>query len=416
MNHKNGHKLSSLPPFSSFSTAVAATTTTTTATNDTTQRKIQPFLLTDIGEGITEVELIQWYVQPNQKIQQFDKVCEVQSDKATVEITSRYDGIVHDLNNYNVGDMIPVGQPLLFISMEDIDGGGGGNNDNYDDIRSSSGGSVNTRVANNTHPSRKSITRHQVVDNLEKKREMIAPIGITTTPSLSHSTTSNNSDNVKPRKVLATPAVRKLGKDFNLDLSLIQGNGPNGRVLKEDVLRVLGFMDGDNQNKVDAVGVNGINIEGNEHQPSSSASKNGNTSEVIPIRGYHRLMVNSMTTTLQVPHMTYSDEVEMSSLIQCRHDINQTISKNKSHPLKKLSYLPFLVKACSLALKEYPILNSSIDVNEMNIILHSRHDIGIAMDSDRGLVVPVVRGCEDLSIMDIALELNRLRDLVCYFF
>merc|ERR1712038_4385 len=121
----------------------------------------------------------------------------------------------------------------------------------------------------------------------------------------------------------------------------------------------------------------------------------------------------------------------MTSLIQCRNDLNQMIQRNsnrstnplfqdsngnsnsnssndkKKNSTIKLSFLPFMIKACSLSMKEYPILNSSIDVSTMSLTLHSRHDIGIAMDLDRGLVVPVIRNCESLSIMEIALELDR---------
>jgi 2-oxoisovalerate dehydrogenase E2 component (dihydrolipoyl transacylase) len=80
-----------------------------------------------------------------------------------------------------------------------------------------------------------------------------------------------------------------------------------------------------------------------------------------------------------------------------------------------ISYLPFAVKACSLAMKEIPILNSSIDTEEMTLTLHASHHIGVAIDSPKGLVVPVIRNCQEMSVLDIAVEMKRLRDLVCKF-
>ena len=363
LQHKHYNNPSILPSYTSlshdrkreFSSSVAAT-------HANPKRKIQPFNLTDIGEGIFEVELLKWYVEPNSEIKQFDKVCEVQSDKATVEITSRYDGIVHDLNNHNVGDMIQVGQPLMHISVER-------DSDEFDSISSEKHDHEQTQFSSLSSVKSNSINEFE-------------------------------STKAQSKKVLATPSVRKLGQDHNLVLCTIEGSGPNGRVLREDIMKVLS-----SKNKEDKI----HSISDDEEAIVwSTPIENG---KVIPIRGYHRLMVNSMTTTLQVPHMTYSDEVEMTSLIKCRHDLNNVLS-NSRKDLPKVSYLPFFIKACSLALKEYPILNSSIDVTEMNIIQHSSHDIGVAMDSERGLVVPVIRNCQSLSIMEIALELSRLRTLV----
>ncbi len=141
----------------------------------------------------------------------------------------------------------------------------------------------------------------------------------------------------------------------------------------------------------------------------------GNT--VVPIRGYHRLMVKSMTSSLQVPHMVYSDEVNVNALMEVRDSLRPLYARvggkvDDRNNEKKLTYMPFFVKAASLALLKYPVLNSTIDVENMTLTYHDEHRIGIAVDTPRGLAVPVIGRCQERSVLDIAEELNRLHSLV----
>jgi 2-oxoisovalerate dehydrogenase E2 component (dihydrolipoyl transacylase) len=116
-------------------------------------------------------------------------------------------------------------------------------------------------------------------------------------------------------------------------------------------------------------------------------------------------MVKTMTASLKIPHMCYGDEVNMNNLLECR---KTTIDGQKV----KLSILPFAIKAASIALMDYPIINSSLNEEELTLTLHSNHNIGVAMDSPRGLAVPVLKACQTLSILEIAKELERLKEAV----
>ena len=167
----------------------------------------QPFLLADIGEGIAEVELLQWFVNVGDDVKQFDKICEVQSDKATVEITSRYDGVVESLNG-DVGDMMIVGEPLMMIAVEGGVAGGAG-----------AGGGGEKKVTT------------------DEPGEMKTKLNI---PSSAGGSGGGGFKAGDGSKVLTTPAVRKMGKEHNIDLSTVEGTGPNGRILKEDILRLIG--------------------------------------------------------------------------------------------------------------------------------------------------------------------------------
>jgi len=314
--------------------------------------KSVPFLLADIGEGIAEVELLQWFVEKGEKVSQFDRVCEVQSDKATVEITSRYDGVVKSLDGV-VGDMIKVGRPLMHVLVKDC---------------------VSKKEEN-------------IMTSKHKEEARLIIPSVPTKFSISPKD--------EKRVVLTSPAVRKISKDNNIDLTTVVGTGPKGRVLKSDILSLM------NQ-----TGDILLRSSDEEKYTTPKISEKSSLSDVesIPIRGYNRLMIKSMESSLQIPHMTFSDEINITDLLKHRSQLKNTAESMNI----KLSYLPFAIKALSLALHHQPILNGILCLESMAVKLNSAHNIGVAMDTPRGLAVPVIKDCQQLSVWDIAKELHRL--------
>jgi 2-oxoisovalerate dehydrogenase E2 component (dihydrolipoyl transacylase) len=384
-----------------------------------------PFVLADIGEGIAEVELLQWFVSPGDKINQFDRVCEVQSDKASVEITSRYDGVVSLLCG-NVGDVMRVGQPLLYITLPTT---GTTNADSNNIVSSSS--SFNSSDDTALPVMQQSSTSTLPLNNVDDVQDRLSiPLvgakysigsddGYDTTVSTTTMTNSNPSS-----KVLTSPSVRKLGKENNINLSNVIGTGPDGRILKSDLLRII-----DPASTTPALPIipSLYPTTTSPTFPSSSPKSTGaatsatsaatsserkeefddDDDKVIPIRGYHRLMVKSMTLSLQVPHMIYADEININSLITARNTLRQSMLRLEGGVVK-VSYMPFFIKATSLALYKYPILNSTINVDQMTVTHHTSHNIGIAVDTSKGLVVPVITNCQRKSIIDITMELHHI--------
>eukprot|EP00985_Skeletonema_marinoi_P022780 scaffold14737_cov197-Skeletonema_marinoi.AAC.3 len=345
-----------------------------------------PFLLADIGEGISEVELLQWYVNPGDTVSQFDRICEVQSDKATVEITSRFDGVVERLCG-EVGEMMFVGKPLLYIAVDNVANVGGGG-----DL-----GSQQHAAAESVDETKQQATLHNVVD--ESDRLHIPTDESVHSNSDSHyggrkGSESEGEESGIMAKVLSSPAVRKMSKDYSIDLGAVMGTGPGGRVLKADILNIINARD----SKAKPTGSTTV-------PQVSSALSQIEEDTVIPIRGYSRLMVKSMTTSLQVPHMVYADEINVNALTVVRDSLRPLA---KEMGLNKLTYLPFFIKASSLAITKYPVLNSTIDVEEMTLTYHQSHNVGVAVDTERGLTVPVVKRCQDKSVLEIAEELGRL--------
>lgn len=357
--------------------------------------KSTPFLLADIGEGISEVELLQWFVNPGDTVSQFDRICEVQSDKAAVEITSRFDGVVETLCG-EVGGMMFVGKPLLYITTA----GNGGE----------VGASVEVQQQPPQEMTQQTMTLHNVDD--EQDRLRIPSAGANYSSHYEEKTMDQNAIEQSPQvgraratKVLTSPAVRKLGKENNIDLGTVLGTGPRGRVLKADVLKIINSS---NNSTVATPPSSSSSLSSAQEKISSTLVSSPQQDTVIPIRGYNRLMVKSMTSSLQIPHMVYADEINVNALTEVRDSL-RPLAKEMGVP--KLTYLPFFIKATSLALSTYPVLNSTIDVEEMTLTYHVEHNIGVAVDTERGLTVPVVNGCQDRSVLEIAEELNRLYSL-----
>jgi 2-oxoisovalerate dehydrogenase E2 component (dihydrolipoyl transacylase) len=359
-----------------------------------------PFLLADIGEGIKEVELLQWYCQPGDTIQQFDKVCEVQSDKATVEITSRYDGVVAALAG-NVGDMMQVGQPLLFMQSSTDAGSGSGSVGGGSGTSSSSDGTTASDAAS------ASVLHDTETEPLDDR------LSIPTIASQFHLESDNTAgatatDNppTADDKFLTSPAVRKLGREYGLELSTIHGSGPQGRLLKSDVLTYLreqGYTsDSNNETSASTSTPSAASTATPLTQPKDGQKDD----EIHTLRGYSRLMVGAMTAALEIPHMCFGDELEVGRLLQCRKELKESTHGHN------ISILAFLIKACSLALKQYPLCNAILhDLDKCQLKIMHSHNLGIAMDTPRGLVVPVIRDVQTKSLVEIQHDLDRLKAL-----
>ena len=324
------------------------------------------FHLADIGEGIKECELVQWFVKSGDSIEQFDKICEVQSDKATVEITSRYDGRITKLH-YNPGDVAQVGNPLIDIEVE------------------SSGESSSSSTDS---PS-------------SKPQVPTVPKETVTSPVAGIKSTSVTAES-EGRELLATPAVRRIAREMNIDLALVTGSGKSGRILKEDVI-ALAEADPGAKTTVFA--------------PAKRESFNDITA--VPLTGVQKAMVKSMSLSLQIPHFGFSDQISFEKLKATRHNINSYLksSDNTSTGIGKISYMPLLIKAFSTALEKFPILNAEFQQaatsssGQPQLLMRPYHNVGVAIDSPHGLVVPNIKNVQDLSVLDIARELNSLVEL-----
>lgn len=326
-----------------------------------TRRKIEQFNLSDIGEGIKEVTVKEWFVKPGDTVAQFDNICEVQSDKASVTITSKYDGVVTKLY-YEVDDIAQTGDPLV-----DVEIAGSGAD----------------------------------------------PEPVATTPE-----EESEAPKVRNVKVLATPAVRRIAMEYGVNLADITGSGKEGRVLKEDILSHTSTKS-PIPTPAHTAPVFTAATPTAAPTPAPAPAK---PAAPLPLRpapvflGEDRTeptsfmikaMTKSMSEALKIPHFGYKDEIDMSKLVELRKDLKDASLARGI----KLSYMPFMVKACSMALLHFPILNSSLNTQAETITYKAGHNIGLAMDTPMGLLVPNIKGVQQLSVFEIAVELSRLQNL-----
>uniref|UniRef100_A0A1A8PK81 Dihydrolipoamide acetyltransferase component of pyruvate dehydrogenase complex n=1 Tax=Nothobranchius rachovii TaxID=451742 RepID=A0A1A8PK81_9TELE len=333
---------------------------------------IVQFKLSDIGEGIMEVTVKEWYVKEGDKVSQFDSICEVQSDKASVTITSRYDGVIRKLY-YDVDATALVGKPLVDIETE-------------------------------------------------SSSELLQEEDVVETPAMARE--EHTHQEIKGHKTQATPAVRRLAMENNIKLSEVVGTGKDGRILKEDILNFLAKQTGailpptppfqEIQTPCPTPSVLAAAAAGLVDTPSTIKPPPKTIRPVFtekdvtePIKGFHKAMVKTMMAALKIPHFGYCDEVDLSRLVTLRSELRR-VSESRG---VKLSYMPFFIKAASLGLLHFPILNASVDESCQNITYKASHNIGLAMDTSQGLLVPNVKNVQLLSVFEIAQELNRLQAL-----
>lgn len=307
---------------------------------------IVPFKLSDIGEGIRDVTIKEWYVKPGDRVSQFDNICEVQSDKASVTITSRYDGLIKALH-YKVDDIVLIENSLLDIELDDDNG-------NAQD-------------------------KTTISENLQQQQQQ------QTTNTKSKQNFESNEEKHIVKKILATPAVRRIAMEKNINLKDVVSNGKDGRVLKEDIL-----------NHLEKISVN----------PMGEKVEEKSTMEtVVPIKGYSKHMWKTMTQSLNIPHFVYSDECNINRLIDYRNEVKDSLKDEGI----SLSFMPFFIKAASRALEKVPQLNSWLDEENQALRVQKSHNIGIAMDTSEGLIVPNIKDVQNLNIIEITKELNRLQ-------
>uniref|UniRef100_A0A2P2I5V4 Dihydrolipoamide acetyltransferase component of pyruvate dehydrogenase complex n=1 Tax=Hirondellea gigas TaxID=1518452 RepID=A0A2P2I5V4_9CRUS len=348
--------------------------------------KVVEFLLADIGEGIQEVIVKEWFVQEGDTVEQFDNVCEVQSDKASVTITSRYDGIVAKLH-YEVDDTAYVGKPLIDIQVTK-DG--------------------------DSYTMGEELPEQEAIPLATEAKDASVDL-----PSV---------------KVLTTPAVRRIAKENNINLALVQGTGKDGRLMKEDLLNYIAkegrvrastspsvaapappsvstaaakpFAAAVEQKPTAAVTAVESTVPSTTPLPASLPMVHGKD-RTETIKGFQKAMVRSMTQALKVPHFGYCDEIDLTALVGKKKEFQELASKYGI----RFSFMPVFVKAASLALLHFPVLNASVDANCENITYKASHNIGIAMDTVNGLLVPNVKEVQSKTLLEVAQEINRLQEL-----
>jgi pyruvate dehydrogenase E2 component (dihydrolipoamide acetyltransferase) len=324
------------------------------------------FKMPDLGEGIHEGEILKIFVSENDHVNEGDPLLEVETDKAAVEIPSPFTGIVEKIS-VKTGDMVKVGEVLITF-MEEPQAKG----------------------------KKKSETHRNEPSPVTKDTEDVKPLEKTFESPLSQG------------PVPASPSTRRLARELNVELREVQPSGPSGLVTTEDVQKFAESQKLKSEEKSEMASTAAIEDKSRKTQfvqvpapPLPDFSKWGPV-ETIPVRSLRRATAKQMALAWsQIPHVSNQDTADITKLEAFRRKQKIKIAEKGGN----LTLTIFALKATVAALKAYPYFNSSFDPNSGEIILKNYYHLGVAVNSDEGLMVPVIRDVDRKSISELAIEL-----------
>ena len=317
--------------------------------------QVEDFILPDIGEGIVECELVEWLVAEGDVIEEDQPIADVMTDKALVQIPAMHNGTVVKLY-YAKGEIAKVHSPLFAVEI------------------AATGQAAATVVETpKVAPVAQASTPKATASKATTTKAPVAPANTATTK-------------VVNEKAVASPAVRRVARELNVNIHQVPGSGKKGRVYKEDVVAF---------NEAPAVSAT----------PVAAANAVSGGTRVEPIRGVKAAMAKAMVNSVStIPHFTYCEEIDMTNLIKLRGELKEVYAKQDI----KLTMMPFFMKAMSLALKQFPLVNTQVNEDCTELTYFDDHNIGMAVDSKVGLLVPNVKQVQTKSILDLAGDITRL--------
>ena len=335
------------------------------------------FKLPDVGEGIAEAEIVQWYVAPGDVVTEDQPLVDVMTDKATVEMTSPVNGVIKAIHGA-MGDLAPVGSVLITFEVEGDEPAPPGHG----------GAHVVSEPPNASEPI--AVAPAPTPEPVVAEQSVAAPEPAVTTvavpPTAPAPVDVAVHAPVASTHVLASPAVRARAKDLALDLSTVPGSGPEGRIEHRDLDRLLRA----------AAPVAAA-------PPATLTRRLGETE--IKIIGLRRRIAEKMQEAKRrIPHFTYVEAVDVTELEELRAHLNAT--RRADQP--KLSLPPFMIRALVKVLPEFPQINATFDDQAGVVTRSDAVHMGVATQTDSGLMVPVIRHAEALDVWALAREIARL--------
>lgn len=299
----------------------------------------ETFLLPDVGEGLTEAEILRWHVQPGDQVTVNQTICEIETAKAAVELPCPFTGTI-DAIHVDVGQVVAVGTPIITITVQKAEPVLVG---------------YGVKDAHSARPTRRARA-------------------------------SNGSAHAPVGRVRIKPVVRKLARDNGLDVASITGTGPHGEITRADVLAVLGT------------------------EPVLPSVAGDEPGDRFPVRGVHRAMAEAMVQSkFTAPHVTEWVDVDMSRSMQ----IVQRLRENPDHAALRITPLALVAMGWIRAAQRFPRINSTwVDTADgADIVLHRNVHLGLAADTPRGLLVPVVKNAGGMTIVELAGAIQQLIDI-----
>ncbi|MGG4267060.1 dihydrolipoamide acetyltransferase family protein [Peribacillus simplex] len=345
------------------------------------------FRLPDIGEGIHEGEIVKWFVKPGDKIQEDDVLCEVQNDKAVVEIPSPVEGTVEEIL-VQEGTVAVVGDVLVTFDAP-----------GYEDLQFKGDHGEEAKAEGEKDTEAQVQATAEVGQEVKKEA---APVQENNAETGAGSQPQVEAD--PSRRIIAMPSVRKYAREQGVNIREVSGSGDNGRIMKDDIDAFKNGKTAPQQPAAQSEASQQTDTEKTEKQKVSiPEGQYPETREKMS--GMRKAIAKAMVKSKQTaPHVTLMDEVDVTLLVAHRKKFKEIAAEKGI----KLTFLPYVVKALTSALREFPMLNTSFDDEASEIIHKHYYNIGIAADTDKGLLVPVVKDADRKSTFAISQEINEL--------
>lgn len=321
------------------------------------------FRLPDPGEGITEAEIAEWYVDEGDAVQEDDPLVDVETDKAVVEIPTPCTGTIEE-KAASMGDIVQVGEIIAVFRTE--------------------------------NPPRQQVADETV--GTEETDEPTANNQTETDRTPEHPGDGEAEDETDDQeRVFAAPSTRQYARDRGIDLANVTGTGPKGRVLRADIDQCLK----DETAVAGDVDTRSSTIEEKTDATTVSQPVMDDSEVVEPLRGLRRTIAENMQQAKQeIPHVTSGFEADATELVNLKERLDE------KHEDTRITYTTLLVKAIVPALKEYPLVNASVDMEAEEITKYQYYNIGVATHTEDGLVVPVVKNVDQKSLIEVADNLH----------
>ena len=316
--------------------------------------------LPDLGEGVTEGEIVKIKVSEGESISMDQILLEVMTDKASMEVPSSIEGAIQTIS-IKEGDIVSVGAELLTVKTKESD------------------------REKTKEPKAEKLTKQKAVQNSETATEK---------SNFAHNKDDSEKHSPPASSSLAIPATRQLAKELDLSLENIKGSGPKGEIKREDLIeRIKSIMKSPKSSAV--------------NPPPLPKNIERETEKREPLRGIKRLMFDSMTLSkATIPHFTIGEQVKVEHLMNVREEMKVRLEKQGL----KTGWLTFFIKALIPSIKEFPVFNSVYDPQTKEIVFRKDLNIGFAVDSPNGLLVPVLKQAQNKSLLDIIKETQQLAE------
>ena len=350
---------------------------------------LKEFKLPDIGEGIAEGEIVSWKVKAGQAVKEEDEFVEVMTDKATVTITVPFTGVIAELR-CKEGDVVPVGSVIAVIDA----GAAGG---------TAAAPAAPKPAAAPTPPPAPAPKPVAAAPAPTPVAPPKPPVAIPTPPPVPVAAAPAAFVQASPGKVLAAPATRRRARELGIDLAAVAATGPRGRITNDD-LAVAGSA-GTAAPAARSSAAAGAPV-GKAFAPIAiPPAPAGRSEERVPFRGLRRKIAEAMTRSkFTATHFTYVDDIDVTELVKIRGEAKKSFADKGIN----ITYLPFIMKAITAAMKEHPAMNASLDEVTQELVIKKYYNFGIATDTDNGLIVPVIKDVDRKSIGELAKELQEL--------